>query len=156
MINKIGRDLRIMWLRFLLWIEYKIGLFENTSRFIKSIGERDMESISQEYMFLVEITAGTGLDRDYLREVVMTRTTAAIIQCIRLAGTKTTITHVPEKQRRLIEDTFGIQIQETENGYKYGGPGGLFWSLLRCDKESRSRIELLGIAIKAAEERQRT
>lgn len=144
--------IKTMWLRFLLWIEYTVGLYEYTGRYIRAVGERDLITLSNELQFLTELAVRTELRKSYLKKIMQVRTTAGIIQTVKLLVKEdgvVLLTSDPEKLKDMIEDILEIEISEEETGYRHKNQTGQLW-IINCDKPNKRRLELFSIVVKEA------
>lgn len=131
--------------RFICWSGYKIGCWRSISSQLKVIDDYNEEDLIEEVDILKNLSCETGLDSQYLRDIVRIRLSAAIIKQLELLGyDNTLIVSDPELLKEMIEKWGEISIDQIDHGYKYDGRSGCVWRI-DCDLDNKKRFQLFEI-----------
>lgn len=143
--KKIKRKIREIYIRFLIWIGYKAGLWTSIIDSQRALKEKNLAS---ELRYLIEACYYTHLDREYLKVSVNNRIIASILLNLKESNdpSEVELLRTPEELKTQISKLLKIDIQETELGYRVNGQSYTFWSI-NCPKKQKRLLCLLAVCL---------
>ena len=138
--------------RMTMWISYGLGCYRSITGQLKVLEGLSDEDIIREVENVKKVCEYTGLDTDYLQNIVRVRLSAAIIQLLDVYGFdkgERIITSNPSELEEMIKkwgNLGNLAIEKREGVYKYKGRNGYSWSI-ECDPVNKQRFQLFYIIL---------
>ena len=138
--------------RLTMWISYNLGCYRSITGQLKVLEDLSDEDIIKEVENVKKVCEYTGLDTDYLQNIVRVRLSAAIIQMLDIYGfdrEERIITSDPDELEEMIEkwgQLGNLAIEKKEGVFSYKGRNGYSWGI-ECDFKNKQRFQLFYILL---------